>query len=570
MADVRLFGGLGSGAFERYQEGIENLQERIGGTVYFSLSGYSDWSEVASEIIALEGSGKLSRPLVLIGHSNGVYAILKIAQRLAENRVVVDYLASIDKTLKLCPPAGANIKLLHDFWAGLSKVTIGNDFVGKAGLFDLDKLDGGNVHHVEAANHPFVHDTIAKTVAELTGETHTQEPPMSDELAKMQEAATKALQPENETPAQTVFYKTFFGDVRSLWKGGLSQSSIDGMKSIIHAFDTYIKPKDYPDELLAFVLGQAYNETGGRMVPVRETLAKSDSEAMRILNAWWASGKAQKAGVTKPYWLGGFFGRGLFQETHLANYEKAGPLWEKWFHFPLDFVKTPSLFLDPVVSALSAFIGSIEGKYTGKKFADFWNGDTYDFAEARRMVNGDRNLKYRDVDGDGSLEPMGDEIGDVCEIFLKAIQSARKAADAVSVPQVPDTAEPPVTLPEPSLPDMSTIRDELLQIFPHLTEKDIETELLRLYLTRWRPSSEIAEPSPAIERGFSLPEPETKGTFSMGNYSKLIGSLVGGVVGILVAKNILPPEFNTPEIVASLTVICSAIATYIFPANQPA
>jgi hypothetical protein len=128
---------------------------------------------------------------------------------------------------------------------------------------------------------------------------------------------------------------------------------------------------------------------------------------------------------------------------------------------------------------------------------------------------------------------MGDEIGDVCEIFLKAIQSARKAADAFQSPQVPDTVEPPDTLPEPSLPDMSTIRDELLQIFPHLTEKDIETELLRLYLTRWRPSSEIAEPSPAIERGFSLPEPQ-KGT-EMDGFKKWWESkgVNGGIVAVL-------------------------------------
>ena len=403
---------------------------------------------------------------------------------------------------------------------------------GKGGRFHVQ---GANVvaqilypdeTHTSIDDEPKLHDFVIAKLAELTGETHTQEPPMSDELGKMQEAATKALQPENETPAQTVFYKTFFGDVRSLWKGGLSQSSIDGMKSIIHAFDTYIKPKDYPDELLAFVLGQAYNETGGRMVPVRETLAKSDSEAMRILNAWWASGKAQKAGVRSPYWADGFFGRGLFQETHKGNYEKAGTLWQKWFQFPLDFVKNRDLFLDPVVSALSAFIGSIEGKYTDKKFADYFKADgSYDFAEARRMVNGDRDLKYRDVDGDGTLEPMGDEIGQISQVFLKAIQSARKAADSVSVPQVPDTAEPPVTLPEPVVGDIDAY---LAATYP-----DTEPEARRRAAMLADAIAYRLQPSPAIERGNFLPKPQ-KGT-EMDGFKKWWESkgVNGGIVAVL-------------------------------------
>jgi hypothetical protein len=332
----------------------------------------------------------------------------------------------------------------------------------------------------------------------------------------MLEKAREALKPENETPKQTAFNKAFFDGVRPLWKGGLSQSAINGMKSIVYAFDTYVSPLDYPDELLAFVLGQAYNETGGRMVPVRETLASSDAAAIAKLNAWWASGKAQKAGVKSPYWTDGFFGRGLFQETHRGNYEKAGTLWEKWFQFPLDFVKNRDLFLDPVVSALSAFIGSIEGKYTGKKFADYFKADgSYDFAEARRMVNGDRNLKYRDVDGDGTLEPMGDEIGQISQVFLKAIQSARKAADSVSVPQVPDSAEPPVTLPEPVVGDIDAY---LAATYP-----DTEPEARRRAAMLADAIAYRLQPSPAIERGNFLPEPQ-KGNGSM---SKIMEGLDG-------------------------------------------
>lgn len=53
----------------------------------------------------------------------------------------------------------------------------------------------------------------------------------------------------------------------------------------------------------------------------------------------------------------------------------------------------------------------------------------------------------------------------------------------------------------------------------------------------------------------------------MGNYSKLIGSIVGGVVGWLGSKYALPPNFTSPEMQAAATLILSAAATYLFPAN---
>jgi hypothetical protein len=53
----------------------------------------------------------------------------------------------------------------------------------------------------------------------------------------------------------------------------------------------------------------------------------------------------------------------------------------------------------------------------------------------------------------------------------------------------------------------------------------------------------------------------------MGNYSKLIGSVVGGVVGWLGSKYALPASLTSPEIQAAATLILSAVATYLFPAN---
>ncbi len=55
---------------------------------------------------------------------------------------------------------------------------------------------------------------------------------------------------------------------------------------------------------------------------------------------------------------------------------------------------------------------------------------------------------------------------------------------------------------------------------------------------------------------------------SLFNYSKMAGSLVGGVLGILVSKFGLPAEYNSPEIQNAIVVLLSAVCTYLFPPNK--
>ncbi|MBP0438406.1 hypothetical protein [Tianweitania sediminis] len=55
----------------------------------------------------------------------------------------------------------------------------------------------------------------------------------------------------------------------------------------------------------------------------------------------------------------------------------------------------------------------------------------------------------------------------------------------------------------------------------------------------------------------------------MGNYSKLIGSVVGAAFGAAVAFGLLPNELATPEIQGSVIALITAVCVYFFPANQP-
>lgn len=56
----------------------------------------------------------------------------------------------------------------------------------------------------------------------------------------------------------------------------------------------------------------------------------------------------------------------------------------------------------------------------------------------------------------------------------------------------------------------------------------------------------------------------------MGNYSKLIGTLVGAGAGALVSFGLLPEALATPEVQAGVVAVLAAVATYLFPANQSA
>lgn len=53
-----------------------------------------------------------------------------------------------------------------------------------------------------------------------------------------------------------------------------------------------------------------------------------------------------------------------------------------------------------------------------------------------------------------------------------------------------------------------------------------------------------------------------------GNYSKLLGSVVGSIFGIAVAANALPAELATPEIQGAVVALITGVVTYAFPANK--
>lgn len=130
----------------------------------------------------------------------------------------------------------------------------------------------------------------------------------------------------------------------------------------------------------AYVLATAKWETAHTMEPVRETLAASDASVIARLDRAWEKG--QLKWVSRPYWRGGFFGRGYVQLTHEANYRKAGS------KLSVDLVGNPSLALDPVIAAQILVVGSRDGWFTGKKLSDYITLKQSNYRGARRIING--------------------------------------------------------------------------------------------------------------------------------------------------------------------------------------
>ena len=150
----------------------------------------------------------------------------------------------------------------------------------------------------------------------------------------------------------------------------LNQSQVEGIESLLDV------GARLPLHHISNVLAQVYHETGGRMSPVRETFADTDAQAIDRLERAWAKG--QLTWVKTPYWRDGWFGRGQIQLTHKANYAKFG-------------ITNPGDAMKLDVSARVAVEGMRDGKFTGRKLADYnFPGalDNPSSSNPRRIVNG--------------------------------------------------------------------------------------------------------------------------------------------------------------------------------------
>lgn len=163
---------------------------------------------------------------------------------------------------------------------------------------------------------------------------------------------------------------------QELFPKGLSESQSSGIQIILK------EAKHLPKEQIAYLLATTYHETGRTFQPVRETFAKTDDQAISILENSFRKGRMPW--VKTPYWRKdpsgkSWLGRGYVQLTHRENYLRASQ------KLNVDLVSNPDLAMSPTLAAKILVRGAEEGWFTGKKLSDYLPGD---YRNARRIING--------------------------------------------------------------------------------------------------------------------------------------------------------------------------------------
>ena len=196
----------------------------------------------------------------------------------------------------------------------------------------------------------------------------------------------QALFTKKETNKTMKNPKAFY-DVFRRYHGALTQAEVDSLEALLAA----AAKEGLSTKHTAVVLGQCYHEAGRRFTPIKETVFRyhkdqNPSDATVAARLETAFAKGQLPWVKTPYWRADasgcyWFGRGLIQITHKANYQKLGEV------LGLDLTTDPSVALDPVIAARIAVVGCARGLFTGYRLSDAKTDEDY-----RRVVNGD----YRD------------------------------------------------------------------------------------------------------------------------------------------------------------------------------
>lgn len=159
--------------------------------------------------------------------------------------------------------------------------------------------------------------------------------------------------------------KAFFDSVRNAF-GALTQSQVDGFGYLLGQM------KHWPLSWAAYGLATAWHETAETMQPIKERggdvyfhrMYDKDGERPHV---------AKRLGNTQAGDGVRFAGRGYVQITGRDNYAR------------YSLVNNPDDALKPDVAARVMVDGMENGRFTGKKLADYLPGD---YVTARRIVNG--------------------------------------------------------------------------------------------------------------------------------------------------------------------------------------
>lgn len=186
--------------------------------------------------------------------------------------------------------------------------------------------------------------------------------------------------------------KFFFDQARdTLFGGSLSAKQANGLTTILDEWDKNYSHND--DRWLAYMLATTHHETGRTMQPIEEwKKGKGLPYGSLLKMTKGKNGKRIPYSDTPEL----FYGRGFVQLTWYENYDKAGKKLGK------DFLHNAAAVMEMSNATKIMFFGMTEGWFTGAKLSSFFNPNTEDWKNARKIINGldkwdlikDHSLKY--------------------------------------------------------------------------------------------------------------------------------------------------------------------------------
>lgn len=194
--------------------------------------------------------------------------------------------------------------------------------------------------------------------------------------------------------------KNFFDAVRQRpFNGALSASNVSGVNSIL---DEWEKRELEDMRWLAYMLATTKHETANTMQPITEMGSQAYLRGKR-------------------YWP--WIGRGYVQLTWQRNYQLFRDRVMQ--RFDLDLIKDPTVALKQPVAAFIMFEGMLHGQFTGKKLSDYFHGETSDWINARRIING--------LDRAADIAAIG-------KAFFAALEKAAQPEEKIDVQPGPKPA----------------------------------------------------------------------------------------------------------------------------------
>ena len=173
-----------------------------------------------------------------------------------------------------------------------------------------------------------------------------------------------------------------------------------------------------PNESVKLILKTAVEEFGVTLKPqLANILAQIDHETLGFTLGKERGCASQAA---RHGYEGGarYCGRGYIQLTHREGYERMGR------KLNIDLVSNPDKALEPEIAAKVATLGMRDGLFTGKKLSDYITETKQDYYNARAIVNGDKNYKYK-----GTEQKMGDWMTERSKFFLQQMDNLLAGGD---------------------------------------------------------------------------------------------------------------------------------------------